>query len=219
MNGSELLTWLRGSGMQISIAVFCLGMVFRVGQNLFAGRARNFSVPRGGQFGPGLRTIWSRSFPEPGMSRRSYFTHIVGYTFHLGLFITLLFLSEHILVFKHLFGFGWPALPRVLIDITALLSIAALIAILIHRLMDPVLQKISDYQDYLAWLLTIAPLVTGFIVMHPMGITYQMSLIWHLISIEVLLVAMPFTKLSHVFSIFISRWYNGAIAGYKGIST
>ena len=85
--------------------------------------------------------------------------------------------------------------------------------------MDPVLKQISDYQDYLAWLLTIAPLATGFMVLHPMGMAYQTSLVWHLISIDVLLIAIPFTKLSHMLSIFISRWYNGAIAGYKGVNS
>jgi nitrate reductase gamma subunit len=219
MSDAQLLDWLRGTGLQIAIALFCLGMVFRLAQNIFIGRARNLSVARGSQFGPGLRTIWRRSIPEPGLSHRSYFTHIAGYIFHIGLFVTLLFLSEHILVFKNLLGFGWPALPRAIIDITALLSIAALVAILIRRFMDPVLKQISDYQDYLAWLLTIAPLATGFMVLHPMGMTYQTTLVWHLISIELLLIAMPFTKLSHALSIFISRWYNGAIAGYKGIQS
>jgi len=217
MSEGQLLDWLRGSGLQIAIAVFCLGLVFRLAQNIFTGRSRNLSVPRGSQIGPGLRTVWHRSLPVPGMSNRAYFTLIAGYIFHLGLFITLFFLSEHILVFKNLLGFAWPALPKAIIDITALLSIAALVAILVHRLMDPVLKQISDYQDYLAWLLTTAPLVTGFMVLHPMGMTYQTSLVWHLISIELLLIGIPFTKLSHALSIFISRWYNGAIAGYKGV--
>lgn len=217
MSESELLAWLRGSGLQIAVAIFFLGLVFRIVQNILAGRAHNLAVARGSQFGPGLRTILTRSIPEPGMSHRSYFTHIAGYIFHIGLFITLFFLSEHILIFHNLIGLTWPALPRALIDITALLSIAALIALLIHRLMDPVLKQISDYQDYLVWLLTIAPLATGVMVLHPMGVTYTTSLVWHLISIELLLIAIPFTKLSHALSIFVSRWYNGAIAGYKGI--
>ena len=217
MDEGTLLAWLRSSGLQIAFTVFCLGLVFRIVQNIMAGRAHNLAVPRGSQFGPGLRTIWHRSLPVPGLSYRGYFTLIAGYVFHFGLFITLFFLSEHILLFKNLLGFSWPALPTALIDITALLSIAALVAILVHRLMDPVLKQISDYQDYLAWLLTIAPLATGFMVLHPMGMTYQLSLVLHLISIELLLIAIPFTKLSHTLSIFVSRWYNGAIAGYKGI--
>lgn len=217
MGDIALLVWLRGSGLQIAISVFFLGLIFRVVQNIVAGRARDLAPPRGKIFGPGLRTIWYRSFSIPGLSYRSYFTMIAGYIFHMGLFITLFFLSEHILLLKNLTGLSWPALPTALIDITALLSIAALVAVLIHRLMDPVLQQISDYQDYLAWLLTIAPLATGFTVLHPMGMSYQLSLSLHLISIELLLIAIPFTKLSHMLSIFISRWYNGAMAGYKGI--
>jgi nitrate reductase gamma subunit len=39
----------------------------------------------------------------------------------------------------------------------------------------------------------------------------------HILSFELLIIAIPFTKLSHMLSIFISRWYNGAMAGYKGI--
>jgi len=219
MNETELLTWLRGTGLQIAIGILFLGLIFRIVQNIAAGCARNLSVQRGKRLGPGLRTVWHRSLPPPGLSYRSYFTLTAGYIFHIGFFVTLLFLSEHILIVKSLLGFSWPALPKVLIDIIALLSIAALVAVLIHRLMDPVLQQISDYQDYLAWLLTIAPLATGFMVLHPMGMTYQMSLILHLISIELLLIAIPFTKLSHALSIFVSRWYNGAIAGYKGIQS
>lgn len=217
MDTSTLLVWLRGSGLQIAIAVFCLGLVFRIVQNIVAGRARNLAVARGSQFVPGLRTIWQRSLPMPGLSYRGYFTLIAGYIFHLGLFITLFFLSQHILLFKNLLGFSWPGLPPALIDITALLSIAALVAILFHRMLDPVLRQISDYQDYLAWLLTMLPLATGFMLLHAMGTSYQWSLSLHLLSVELLLIAIPFTKLSHTLSIFVSRWYNGAIAGYKGI--
>jgi nitrate reductase gamma subunit len=217
MNENELLSWLRGSGLQIAVAILFLGLVFRIVQNIMAGRSRDLAVARGSQFGPGLRTIWSRSFSEHRLTYRGYFTLIAGYIFHLGFFITLFLLSQHILLFKNLLGISWPALPPTLIDITALLSIAALVAILFHRLMDPVLKQISDYQDYLAWALTILPLATGFMTMHPMGISYKLSLSLHLISVELLLIAIPFTKLSHALSIFVSRWYNGAIAGYKGI--
>lgn len=217
MSESELLTWLRGSGLQIAIAILLLGLVFRIAQNIFTGRKRELAPPRGSQFGPGLRTVLRRSLPTANLSYRGYFTFIAGYIFHLGFFITLFFLAQHILLFEKLLGFGWPALPTAIIDITALLSIAALVAILIHRLLDPVLQQISEFQDYLAWLLTTAPLVTGFLTMHPVGMSYQLALSLHLISIELLLIAIPFTKLSHTLSIFVSRWYTGASAGYKGI--
>jgi nitrate reductase gamma subunit len=33
------------------------------------------------------------------------------------------------------------------------------------------------------------------------------------------MVLFPFTKLSHAFTLWLARWYNGAIAGYKGIQS
>lgn len=219
MSDIEFLNWLRGPGLQISVAVFVMGLIFRILQNVMIGMGKNFAAPKGSYFGPGLATIARRSLFHPGTTYRGYFTMIAGYTFHIGLLVTLFFLQQHIMLFKSIIGFGWPALPPTAIDIMALLSIAALIAVLVHRVMDPVVRMLTDYQDYLAWLLTIAPLVTGYITMHPVGMSYRTAYIVHLVSIEILLVVIPFTKLSHMVSLFISRWYNGAIAGYRGVKS
>ncbi len=217
MSDLELLAWLRGPGLQWSLIIFIAGLIFRVAENLALGRTPDLATPRSPVFAAGLATVWRRSLFHPGMSYRGYFTLIAGYTFHLGLLITLFFLSQHIVMFRAILGFGWPALPPSIIDFCTLLSIAALITILIHRITDPVVRSISDYQDYLAWLLTLLPLATGFLAMHPLGMAYIQALTLHLMSVEVLLIAIPFTKLSHMASIFISRWYNGALAGVRGV--
>jgi len=219
MSETELLTWLRGPGFKIALIIFIVGLVFRVTQNLVVGRSKELAAAKGDRMKHGLVTIWRRSFFHPYMSHRGYFTLIAGYIFHLGFLITLFLLSQHIIMFKSVLNFGWPALPPAIIDITGLLAIAALFAILFHRITDPVLQQISDYQDYLAWLLTLLPLATGFLLMHPMTLPYKWVLASHIMSAEILLIAIPFTKLSHMLSIFISRWYNGAIAGYRGIQS
>lgn len=217
MNAATVLNWLREQGMEIAFAIFFLGLLFRLLQNLFLGRDKNLAPARGAAFTAGLSTVVTRTFSFDRLSYRGYFTLIAGYLFHFGFLLTLFFLSQHIALFKSIVGFSWPALSPALIDISAVLAIAALFAVLIHRLVDPVLRQISDYQDYLAWLLTMLPLVSGFMTMHPLGFSYQTALLIHIASFELLIIAIPFTKLSHVLSIFISRWYNGAIAGYKGV--
>ena len=35
----------------------------------------------------------------------------------------------------------------------------------------------------------------------------------------IFLVVLPFTKLTHMFTAFIARWYNGAIFGRKGVQS
>ncbi len=214
MNPEDMLYWVRGTGLQIAAAIFVLGMSYRIVHMLLLGRKQSLAQPRGKEWGPGLRTMWRRSFVMPQLSARGKFTVVAGYLFHLGFFITLLFLSQHIELLRAVLGFGWPALPHSLVDISAVLSIAAMIALLAHRLVDPVKRLLSDYQDYLSWVLSFLPLLTGFLLARH---DYQFMLTLHILSVELLLVLAPFTKLAHMFSTFVARWYNGAIAGFKGV--
>lgn len=217
MNPQELLSWVRGTGLQLATALFVLGMVYRLLHLYMLGRKKNLAAPRGTEWGPGLRAMWRRSFVLPELSARGKFTVVVGYTFHIGLFITVLFLSQHIEMFRSVLGFGWKAMPRGVIDLAAVLTIGAMIALLVHRYMDPVKRMLSGFEDYLTWLLTFLPLITGFMLLRNIGWDYTHMLTLHLISVELLLVAIPFTKLTHMITTFSARWYNGAVAGYKGL--
>jgi nitrate reductase gamma subunit len=154
-----------------------------------------------------------------GLTPRGHFILITGYVFHFGFLITLLFLSQHIDLLRTVFGFGWPALPPGLITMAAILTIAAMIALLVHRFTDPVKRLISDYQDYLTWTLTLLPLLTGIMLKQGIALGYQPMLIVHIVTLELLLITIPFTKLTHMFTTFSARWYNGAIAGFRGVQS
>jgi nitrate reductase gamma subunit len=217
MNQQALLDFVRGPGLQIAVAVFVLGMVYRMLHLILLGRKKNLAAPRGSEWGPGLRTMWHRSLLSVGLTPRGYFILIAGYVFHLGFVITLLFLSQHIDLLRTVLKFGWPALPPGLITIVAILTVAAMIALLVHRFTDPVKRLISDYQDYLTWVLTFLPLLSGIMLKQGIGFGYQQMLIVHIATLELLLIAIPFIKLAHMFTTFSARWYNGAISGYKGV--
>jgi nitrate reductase gamma subunit len=51
------------------------------------------------------------------------------------------------------------------------------------------------------------------------GLSGAMLIGIHILSVELLMILFPFTKLSHAFTLFLARWYNGAIAGYKGVQS
>jgi nitrate reductase gamma subunit len=134
--------------------------------------------------------------------------------------VVLLFFAPHILLFHEVLGVKWPALPTPVIDATAVVTIIALLAVLVHRLRHPVMRFLSRFQDYLAWLLTILPLVTGYLAFHRVGVTPPPALIAvHILSVELLMVVFPFTKLMHAFTLFMARYYNGAISGYRGVNS
>ena len=211
----QLLEFLRGQGLKFALIIFAFGLIYRMLHPVLLGRKKNLAAPRGSEWGPGMRTLWHRSLFSVRLTPRGHFIIIAGYAFHLGFLIALLFLSQHILLVKNAFRISWPALPPGVISVAAVLSVAAMAALLVHRITDPVKRLISDFQDYLVWALTLLPLLTGLAL--DMAADYQNMLIAHLISVELLLIAIPFTRLAHMLTTLSSRWYNGAIAGYKGV--
>ena len=217
MTEMELLIWLRGPGLQISIAVFFLGMVVRLTEMFMLKRKPDLSEARGSASAGGWRTVFTRSVPIRGVMKTSGLVVIAGYIFHIGFLVTLFLFVPHIHLFRDLLGFGWPGLPVSIIDLLTVLSIAALVALLVHRLMNPVRRMLSDFQDYLVWLLTTLPLATGYLLMHASLLPYTNMLVLHIISVELLLVVFPFTRLVHAVTFIAARWYNGAISGRKGV--
>ncbi len=219
MSEIEFLDWVRGPGFQIAVIIFVAGVIIRFAEILLLGRKPNLAEAKGSAMRGGLRTIVSRSFPDKSTFQRSAFTEVSGWIFHAGLFITIFLFTPHILMFKDIIGFGWPALPTPVIDAMAVVTIIALLAILIHRINNKALKFISTKEDYFVWLITILPLITGYIAFHRIGMTAPTLLALHILSVELLMVTFPFTKLMHAFTIALSRWYNGAISGYRGVES
>ena len=219
MSNLELLTWARGPGLAIALAICAFGILLRLFEIFSLGRKADLSRAREHSPGSGWRTIFSRSLPQPGLLKRAPVTYIGGYVFHLGFAITLLFFVPHIELARSLVGIGWPGLPMPVVDISAVAAMLGLLAVLASRLANPVKRFLSGFQDYLAWLLTFLPLATGYLAFHHLLIDYTLALALHILSVELLLVALPFTKLFHTVSVFVSRWYNGDIFGRKGVAS
>ena len=106
-----------------------------------------------------------------------------------------------------------------MIDASAVVSIIAMLAVLINRLSNRVMRYLTTFEDILTWLVTFLPLLTGYLAFHRIGFTAPTLLAIHLLSVELLLIVFPFTKLMHTFTLFLARWYNGAISGYRGVES
>jgi nitrate reductase gamma subunit len=213
MSDMELLLWAKGTGLQIAGIIFIVGMILRVLEILLLGRKRDLAEARGSGMLAGLRTIITRSVPPRGM-----WSHLIaGYIFHIGFIVALLLFTPHILLFKDAFGWHWNGLSNSIIDVVTVISIAALIFALVARITDPVRRFLSNFGDYLALVVTLLPLLTGYLAFHRLGLPYTQMLAIHVLSVDLLLVIMPFTKLTHSVTFIFARWYNGAIAGRKGV--
>jgi nitrate reductase gamma subunit len=83
-----------------------------------------------------------------------------------------------------------------------------------RRIALPEVRILTTAYDYLLLAITIAPFLTGFIAAHTVA-NYNAWLIAHVLTGELMLVAIPFTKLSHFVLFFMSRAQIGMDYGIK----
>jgi len=215
----DFLLWTKGPMFDWAIAIFALGMLARIFEIFMLGRKTNYAEPKGSEWGPGFKTMLTRSVADPGTFKRAGFDVLVGWVWHIGFLLVLFLFIPHIELIKSVLGLSWPGLPNPIIDSIAAVTIVGLIAALIHRLLHPVKQHLSTKEDYFIWAVTFLPVLTGYIAYHRLINPYPLALGLHVLSVEVFLIVLPFTKLTHMFTAFIARWYNGAIFGRKGVES
>lgn len=133
---------------------------------------------------------------------------------HLGLVAVPLFLEGHAVILHERFGLSWPTLPAGLADGLTIAAVVAGVLILMRRFALPEVRIITTGHDLLIMLISLTPLVTGFVAAH-MGGDNSGWLLAHVVSGEIMLIAIPFTKLSHVVLFFCSRAQIGIDFGIK----
>lgn len=217
MSEVELLNWTRGPGLSIAVAVFLVGVIWRVLEIYSLGRKPDLSAPRHAAGASGLHTLFRRSLPPPGMLKRSPVSYIGGYIFHIGLAVVVFLFAPHIKLIESLFGVSWPGLPSQVVDLAAAITLVAMVVVLVDRVTKPVKRYLSTFEDYFTWAVTFLPVLTGYLAVQHLLLSYTAMLALHILSVEILLVVLPFTKLFHTFTVFGSRWFNGQLNAHKGV--
>jgi nitrate reductase gamma subunit len=219
MTEVQFLTWVRGPGLNIAVGIFLLGLIWRLIEIYSLGRKKDLAPPRRVAGASGWHTIYRRTLAPAAILKRSPVGPIAGYIYHIGLFVVVFLLAQHIKLIEGLFGLSWPGLPTQIVDLTAAITLAALLVVLIDRITKPVKRFLSTFEDYFAWALTFLPVLFGFLAAKHLVLPYTAMLALHIFSVELLLIFIPFTKLFHAVALFPSRWYNGDISGHRGVAT
>ena len=161
----------------------------------------------------GLRSIvrWSTPFATENMRRHPTMT-IVAYLFHICLILTPIFLLAHVTLIDESWDLSWWTLPDALAAIMTVIVIGACVFFLVRRLVNPEVQYVTSASDYILLAIVAAPFITGFLVYFQL-FGYQTLLILHILSGEIMLVAIPFTRLSHMLFAPLTRAYMGSEFG------
>jgi nitrate reductase gamma subunit len=150
-------------------------------------------------------------FPLGRLGRQRPIYSLLSFLFHIGIIVTPIFLAAHILLWRKAVGFGWPSLPHEVANWLTLLVIVTGIGIFLGRVLHPGARKLSRLQEFFWPLLIITPFVTGYIasnsVISPW--TYQLMMLVHTFSGDLIMLMIPFTKIAHCVLTPISQLVTG----------
>jgi len=223
----DLLEFARGPALAFSLVVFFAGTAWRLWGIFRRPRKADFSAPRSTALAAGaLRSIWVRMFPRREFGSPGLAETVNAYAYHLGIALIVLAFAPHIEFVRRLTGLHWPALPDVVTYIATAVAIVGLLIALLNRLTVGVLRLLSNFDDYFTWAVTILPIATGMALIERLYVpapilapelpTSPALLALHLLSLELMLVWLPFGKLSHAFLVFVSRARTGSDLARKG---
>jgi nitrate reductase gamma subunit len=160
-----------------------------------------------------LRSIfhWIIPFGTVNWRRHPVLT-VVTFVFHVGLVIAPIFLLAHVILLDEALNLSWWALPDAWADILTVVVIIGCLFFLVRRLTQPEVKFVTSASDFVILAVVAAPFITGFIAYHQ-WIDYPVMMVLHVVAGEVLLVAIPFTRLSHMLFSPFTRAYMGSEFG------
>ncbi|RJR42194.1 MAG: nitrate reductase [Desulfobacteraceae bacterium] len=219
----DLYDFAVGPLLWISFLVFLIGSLLRVILFLYVSSQKDKALYRYFRWKYVLATIGRWLFPfNKDVAKNPVFT-ILAYVFHICLIVVPIWFSGHISLWEESrFGWSWSSIPDGLADAMTIVLLAIAIFLLLRRIISPEVRLISTAADYLLLIVTALPFLTGFFLTHgtldSAGFIGENMQLIHILSGELMLLLIPFTKLSHFVLFFLSRGATAIEFGRRGYS-
>ena len=141
---------------------------------------------------------------------------LVVFIFHVTLLAVPLFFFAHNILWDEAFGISLWSMPNLWADVMSVILIVAIIFLTIRRVVRSEVRIITGAWDYILLGITALPFLTGLLAFHQLG-PYEPLMIAHVLTGELLLILIPFTKLGHMLLFFFTRAFIGfEMGGRRG---
>jgi len=201
--------FLTGPMFWLSLGICLIGMLVRFvlyfrGLNWQMDRVAYKAYPAQGLKGA-LKSIvkWLIPFGTHSWRKQPFMT-VIFFGFHIGAVLVPLFLLAHNLFLEEKIGFSLITLNPLLADGLTWGVVVSALFLALRRIALPEVRILTTSYDYFILLISVAPFITGLLARYEVG-NYSFWLMLHILCGEALLIAIPFTKLSHIVLFFASR--------------
>lgn len=208
----DIYELVRGPLAMVSFGVLILGFLYQISKGLMAGDSSKKLYPGDSAKGA-VRSLFHHIIPFGAsyMRKRPVFT-IITFLFHLSVIVLPLFLLAHVTLWFESFGLMWMSVSGLAADVLTVIGLLGSVFFIFRRAMVKEVRDVSQLSDYFIPALVFVCYLSGFLAMHQWG-PYRPTLIFHIVSCEILIIAIPFSRLKHMVFFLFSRMDMGAEYG------
>ncbi len=219
----DFFLFVEGPLLWIAFLTFFIGSILRAALLLSVSRKRDKIVYQYFSWKYVLATFGRWLLPlNKAVVKNPVFT-ILGYMFHICLIVVPIWFSGHISLWEESrFEWSWTPIPDGLADWMTLIFMAIALFFLLRRIISADIRLLSTFSDYLLIVVVALPFITGYFLTHGtvdnIGFLGENIQLIHMLSGELMLILIPFTKLSHFVLFFFSRGATAIEFGRRGYS-
>ncbi len=216
MNLLHIYDFAAGPLFAFSCSVFVLGSAWRVLRFVLLARAADPAALRGFRPAWALKSILHWLTGANITAQANPLMTVAGFAFHLALLSVALCFSAHVILWDQALNLSWWQLPDEAADWLTYLFLAAAAFLVWRRVALPHVRGLTTASDWLVLALTVTPMLTGLMANRQWG-DYDLFITLHVLSGNLMLLAVPFTKLSHAVLFFVSRAVIGSDFGKRSV--
>lgn len=129
---------------------------------------------------------------------------VISFIFHVCLLITPFLVTAHNVLLDTAFGMSFLSASERITDALTLIVLFCGIFFLLRRFVVRRVRAITGPADLMLLAVATGPFLTGFLAYHHIW-NYQLMVTLHILSGEIMLVMIPFSRFSHMIFFFVSR--------------
>lgn len=209
----ELYNFLKGPMVWIAFLIFIVGSIYRI-SFLIVKVKKLKTINSYLSLKYSLRSIihWVIPYASTNMRKHPWFT-MVSFLFHVCLILTPFILYAHIKIFYDSWNILLWSVPERISDIMTLIVLFSAFIFILRRILIPEVRFVTYLSDFIILFIAVVPFITGFLAYHQLLFDYRIMVAFHILSGEIMLIAIPFTKLSHMLFFWFIRAYTGSDFG------